>query len=94
MQWLYTKKLPVGNDDSGQEYQLLAKSYVLGEKLMDLGFKRSVLKGLIAKSLVKTSTGEFFPTGATMNIIFNGTPEGSPARHLMVDFWVYIAHSN
>ncbi|KAK5126057.1 hypothetical protein LTR85_011412 [Meristemomyces frigidus] len=70
------------------EYQLLVKSYILGEKLLDTHFKDAVLDCLIEK-LRKTCT---FDTRLT-NTIHENTPEGSPLRRLLQDIYVWAGNS-
>jgi hypothetical protein len=64
----------------------LAKLYVLGEKLMHDEFQNSVIDGLINNA----DGYREIPQGETVNIIYQGTPEGSPARRLMVDLCCYL----
>ncbi|KAF2814822.1 uncharacterized protein BDZ99DRAFT_549023 [Mytilinidion resinicola] len=35
-----------------------------------------------------------YPTKAAVNIIYNGTLEGSPARRLLVDFWTWVSQES
>lgn len=89
--WLYFGTLPAEKSPKRGEvldnidFPCLARAYVLGEELMDIKFKNSVLDSIMA---VSEEFG-WSPTGETANIIFRGTPANSPARKLVVDV---VAH--
>lgn len=94
LNWLYCGTLPVQNDSPGQEgnteYVLLAKSYALGEMLQDVNFKDAVLDAIFIKSHSKASDGHcWFPVGPVIRCIYEGTPESSAARRLLVDLYTY-----
>jgi hypothetical protein len=84
-QWLYSHNLPrfLGP-------LRLGNLYVLGEKLMHDEFQNSVVDEFISNAEIY---GEV-PQGDTINVIYEGTPEGSPARRLMVDLWCYLSKGN
>lgn len=96
--WLYTGKLPVQplaklpNDDKHQEdyhmpstsYLALARAFVLGAKLMDSAFQNHILKVFIDC----VECDGLVPHNEVVRIIYGGTEADSPARKLMVDFWV------
>ncbi|KAF2000438.1 hypothetical protein P154DRAFT_435014, partial [Amniculicola lignicola CBS 123094] len=86
--WLYCRKFPLA-DDRDEAYVQLAKAYVLGESLLDAKFKNTILDSIITA----TTTFDYFPVGQPITIIYEGTPVESPARRLMVDFYVYAMHS-
>ncbi|KAF2814823.1 uncharacterized protein BDZ99DRAFT_549035 [Mytilinidion resinicola] len=88
--------LPVRVDEkSSEEYDQLAKAYVLGEKIMDDGFQQGIFDAIIAKSAVLVQVGEgrtrYMPDFKAIQIIYEGTPEGFPARRLVVDFYSWEA---
>lgn len=92
--WLYFKTLPVRNDNPGLEgnieYVQLAKSYALGEMLQDVNFKDAILDAILIKARSKTSDGRSWsPIGPAIRYIYEGTPESSAARRLMVDLYTY-----
>jgi hypothetical protein len=96
--WLYFEKLPVQNDspalEGNTEYVQLAKAYVLGEMLQDVIFKDAVLDAILAKSRSKASDGQsWFPVGPAIRYIYEGTPESSAARRLLVDLYTYHGHA-
>jgi hypothetical protein len=56
----------------------------MAEMLMDEKTKDIVLAAIVARSLEPYNDGlYYFPGIRCVNIIYNGTPEGSPARHLL-----------
>jgi hypothetical protein len=88
LHWLYT-----GNVDhiiaGGNGTIELSKAYVLGEKLIDPNFQNAVLDRIVQRT--KGPEGRA-PGPTAVSIIYDGTPEGSPARRLMVDFCSYCAN--
>jgi len=82
VQWLYSH-----NIDTTYNTTKWAGLYVLGEKLMDATFQDQVLETMAQGCEAKVS----YPTGKAINIIYDGTPEGSPARRLLIDFHVWGA---
>ncbi|KAL7912615.1 hypothetical protein GGI35DRAFT_256867 [Trichoderma velutinum] len=94
LHWLYFETLPVQNDNPGVEgnieYVQLAKAYALGEFLGDINFKDAVLDVILIKSRSKASDGRsWFPVGPAIRFIYEGTPETSAARRLLVDLYTY-----
>jgi hypothetical protein len=82
--WLYSGKVVAKagkNDAIGNGH--LACLYVLGEKLIDVKFRKDVLQALFDN----LGVAEVYPLTVTIKIIYDGTAKGSPARRLMVDFW-------
>jgi hypothetical protein len=61
--------------------------YVLGQKVLDRTFQEAVLDAIIAHSIHSVSL--VIPSASVVKTIYDGTPSGSPARRLMVDFWAY-----
>lgn len=84
-QWLYTGKLPCQTSET-YCFVPLAKLYVLGEKLIDDNLQDRVLDAIIAT----VRKEHCYPSKATVKTIYRSTPEGSPARKLMVD--VHVIH--
>ena len=81
VQWLYSH-----NIDNKHNTSKWARMYVLGEMLMDLDFQNAVL----ATMMHQCDTQKLFPGGHQVNIIYAGTTEMSPARRLLVDFFVWV----
>ncbi|KAF2130162.1 hypothetical protein P153DRAFT_290245 [Dothidotthia symphoricarpi CBS 119687] len=87
--WLYSRKI-LAKEELGATWNHLAHLYVLGEKLMDKTFQDAVIDTMIGFNGSKRTT----PASDAIIIIYKGTPGGSPARRLMVDFYAYMATSN
>lgn len=99
LHWLYCETLPVQNDSPGQEgnteYVQLAKAYALGEMLQDVNFKDAVLDAILIKSQSEASDGRnWYPVGPAIRCIYEGTPESSAARRLLVDMYTYHGHGD
>ena len=73
--WLAQQKL----------YQYLATLYVFGEKIVDSAFQNIVMDALVATVNEAVKDKRCYPTGIVVNVIYDGTPKGSPARHRSVD---------
>lgn len=99
LHWLYFETLPVRNDSAelqgNNEYAQLAKAYALGEFLQDVNFRDAVLDAMLIKSRSKVSDGRtWFPGGPAIRYIYEGTPESSAARRLLVDLYTYHGHGD
>ncbi|KAF2630061.1 hypothetical protein BU25DRAFT_419701 [Macroventuria anomochaeta] len=98
LHWLYFQQMPIararasGNKQAkGDEYIDIAKCYVLGEKLMDNAFKNAILTALVDAYVDQPAEPRLCPGRLTLQVIYAGTMEGSPARRLLVDIWVRLA---
>lgn len=88
-EWLYSgliytrpsQLLPKDDD----EFALLTQAFILGDKLMDLDFKDSIVDAITEK-LRKEQT---FDTSLT-NLVWENTPDGSPLRRLWMDVYFYF----
>ncbi|KAH6010119.1 hypothetical protein HBI67_171860 [Parastagonospora nodorum] len=97
LKYLYTGTLAVknaacgGNDDSSivaDEYATLSKLFVLAEKLMDEDGKTAILAAISARSQEPFSDKIlYYPAIDSVQIIYEGTPEHSPARKLLVTLY-------
>ncbi|KAL1800745.1 hypothetical protein ACET3X_001087 [Alternaria dauci] len=83
--WLYTGK--VVHHVKGHRHSFLAHVYVLGEQLMDSTFQNAIIAAMIQYSIDYHTV----PRSKHIQIIYGGTSTNSPARRLMVDFWVFTA---
>lgn len=83
VQWLYTHHI-----DSTFDTAKWSQAYVLGEKLMDREYLDCVIETMMREC---TKRGEF-PGKINLEIIYEGTPEGSPARKLLVDFVCWMGN--
>jgi hypothetical protein len=101
--YLYSGELPTKDfinrhdgDFMEPSFELLANLYVLGERRMDTKLRNVVVHEILRIQILPLITGLSFgatvpvPPTTAVNIIYQGTPEGSPARRLMID--MVIAH--
>jgi hypothetical protein len=72
------------SSESEAEYELLAKLYIFGEKIVDVAFKNSVIDAIVEKvgqdSFSKKLTG----------LVFDNTPSASPLRALWLDVYYHV----
>jgi hypothetical protein len=59
--------------------------YVLGEEMLDTYFQEAVISAIISNC----STHSIYPIGLQIDIIYRGTTATSPARKLLVDFFLH-----
>jgi hypothetical protein len=95
IQHLYGGKLPThlmsdapNCESENHPYVLLARMYVLGERMLDPRFQNVVIHELFRlASLDKTGTYKLtdLPCHSHINFIYQGTTSDSPARRMMVD---------
>ncbi|KAI5272418.1 hypothetical protein E4T47_04360 [Aureobasidium subglaciale] len=67
----------------------LGQAYLLGEKLLDYGFKNAVVDAILNKINVKGRVNPTLP-----NLIFDKTCHTSPLRKLLVDLHVWYSHKD
>lgn len=73
-------------------YLMLAKIYVLCEKLQDITSKGMLLASFIEESSRVRGDGNIhYPHLTIIGLIFFGTVEGDPLRAFVVDYYVYVA---
>jgi hypothetical protein len=84
---IYTsyKNAPSRPDD---EYKVLVKAYILGEKIMDQEFKDSIVDAIIEK----LRTLRRFDTQLT-DLVSDNTPFASPLRRLWMDAYYHFGSS-
>jgi hypothetical protein len=87
-QWLYSGLIHTHCDLSDDEFNILVKAYILGEKIIDQHFKDSVADAIVEKlcSLRR------FDTSLT-NLVFDNTPSASPLRRLWMDVYYHFGSS-
>lgn len=74
--------------NSSEEHNKLSKLYVLAEMLMDDLTKNIVLAAILDRSQEAHSDGQlYYPGPTSIQIIYDRTPEGNPARRLLVDLY-------
>jgi len=81
--WLYTGRVV----HQYECYRYLARLYVLGERLLDSTFQNCVVAAVIRRS----QTYKKYTGNPAIQIVYAGTPAGSPARRLLIDFWLFNA---
>jgi len=64
-----------------------AAAYSFGEHIIDLSYKQSILSTLAS---VQISAPDY-PCPEALVIVYDGTPERSPARRMLVDMYAYGA---
>ena len=89
LEWLYSRKLTLVYDPSTTDatdplFTELASLYVFGEKVQDDNFCDTI----VTQILHATNRLNKFPCSAANHIIYEGTPETSPARRLLVHLTV------
>ena len=85
IQWQYRGKINFGESPASYNFVTLAKLYGFGERLVDGVFQDRVLDTIVAG--VRDAERPA-PGSVCVNTIYRNTPEGSPARRLMVDIYV------
>ncbi|KAJ5512379.1 hypothetical protein N7463_001931 [Penicillium fimorum] len=97
--WLYYAKIPVIVEDaanekpsqvSAQEYNDLAKAYVLGDKLLDVKFQNYAIDAIIERRFTPDAkTGKcYLPNRQSINYTYDNTTESATIRKLFVDMYV------
>ncbi|KAL5434874.1 hypothetical protein PMIN07_007341 [Paraphaeosphaeria minitans] len=90
--WLYIRKLAVLEGTPLDVFEYLADAFVFGERIVDIEFKNDVMDSIIVQATGARDGKIHLPGSSSMNRIFSGTVGGSPARRLMVDFFVDGVH--
>ncbi|KAK4497223.1 hypothetical protein PRZ48_011673 [Zasmidium cellare] len=93
--WLYTSAIISTPKDGGDsstskdtaEWKVLAKAYVLGEELIDVDFKDTVIDALRAKFKSKEGGTVWEVAADLVRIIYGGTSADSTARRFMADLY-------
>jgi hypothetical protein len=70
--------------------EMLVKAYVFWEKFMDSKFKNAIVSKFVDLYEINSEC----PGPAIANLIYAGTPTGSPLRRLVVDVVAYNAGTN
>ena len=98
LHWLYFSALPTkaegqGNAELDVEFCTLSKCYVLGEKLMAIGFKNTIIVAFTEAKYEPPRLSHPCPGELPVTIIYKETPENSPARKLLVEMWAMYARA-
>jgi hypothetical protein len=74
--------------ESDEEYELLVEAYILGEKILDVAFKNSVMDAIVEK--VGQVEGTF--NKKLTSLVWDNTPSASPLRRLWVDVYYHVGN--
>lgn len=76
-----------------EQHILLARSFVLGERLIDDKYKDKALDRMrhLASKVGSSKSGRGLPDMEAANIVYSGTPSTSPMRCFLVD--LYMVHA-
>ena len=92
LHWLYFKTFPtvsVKRDTlDSPEHLALSKYYVMGDWILDGGFKNAALDAWAEAFENERSYTARLPASDAINLIYTYTLEGSPARRFLVDISV------
>lgn len=75
---------------SDEEVSTLVRAYALGEAIMDIEFKNTVIEALISIFAQEDQSARCFPSGDDVSFICEALPTSSLLRKLAVDAYVYI----
>ncbi|CZT16286.1 uncharacterized protein RCC_02128 [Ramularia collo-cygni] len=79
VEWLYNKEVTAAH------YHMLARMYVLGEKIQSSGFCNAVMENMIKRSRARC------PVPIDMiRVIYDGTMTAAPVRTFVVDTWMSL----
>lgn len=95
LEWIYSSIIetnPLRNDEMSvkeldAEFEHLARVYVFGEKIQDKEFCNRTMDRILNRAAGLALFSDIvccYPTTKAVKIIYDGTPEGSPARELCV----------
>ena len=99
IKWLYYDEIETKLDEASVDtrekqavaaekaFCLLADAYVFGEKIIDLRYKEAVMKAIFAT--LKSYNWNMGPE--SVNVIYEGTPPGSPLRRFIAESIAYKA---
>lgn len=102
LRFIYSGKLPtedhtsseptIWQKSSAESYTLLAKLYVVGERMIDRRLQDAVMKELVRLSRLPLHDGSYrFPGNNVAMAIHQGTTIHDPARRLLVDMYASFA---
>lgn len=101
LQWVYSGKIfsrkspseEQGEVEKVMEFSLLIGSFLFGEKVQNGDFKDAVIDALIHSVSKPDNKGNRrYPTEGTVDRAYQGTPEGSPLRRLLLDMHIIHGH--
>ena len=96
---VYSNRLPTDVYTTGSPgfrkkagYKKLAQLYVLAKRLLDSRCRNRIIQEMLRLRALICATG--YPSNPSLdsvNIIYQGTTPGSPARRLLIDMYAYTA---
>ncbi|KAK3711482.1 hypothetical protein LTR37_009661 [Vermiconidia calcicola] len=86
LQWLYHAEVVV-EDKPNNEFSELIKAYIMADKFGDLTCANAIADEIIRSGIIHNC----IPTVSDIHTAFEDTPDGSPLRKLLVDFWMFEA---
>jgi hypothetical protein len=98
IKWLYYDTIPnkqyeaVANTYEEREkvFVALAKSYVFGEKIIDVRYKNAVLQAIFTAQRAL----HWYMGPESVKIVYEGTPPQSPLRRLIAENVTYMAYDD
>jgi hypothetical protein len=93
--WLYNGLIHTirpgfaGSADSDEEYELLVKAYIFGEKIIDAAFKNSVVDAIVEKAAQFGLDKRFGFNKRLTSLVFDNTTPASPLRRLWLDVYYH-----
>ncbi len=99
LHWLYRGTIPTKVDEAGaagtNEYNRLARAFILGDKTGDGDFQDAVIDAMISKNKTPTSNGDYWsPERPTIELIYENTLQSSKARKWLVDTYIRSGSSD
>jgi hypothetical protein len=97
--WVYSSRVfsrqrPKEENRVGKEFDLLVGGFIFGEKIQDGDFKDVIIDALIKCISTPDEGGtRWYPTKAWVDRAYEGTPEGSPLRKLLLDMHTFHGNS-
>jgi hypothetical protein len=77
-------------EEAEQTFILWAEAYILGEKVLDAKYKNEVVKAVLAAK----EEWEWDMGPESVDIVYKGTPSGSPLRRMIADSIAHHAHND
>lgn len=89
LHWLYSGKLFVKDDNEtatneGKAQRKLTRSYLIGDKLLDVDFKDAIIDAIAVESGVIRDGVRYIPAKDLRRLIYENTPPGATVRRLLI----------
>lgn len=91
LHWAYTNTISTSDDNNGDsdEYLLLAKLYVLGERLLDKAFQEAAIMAFVENAdCYGANDKKHLPGEGTISFIWEHTISSSTIRDVVLDMFV------